>query len=166
MKLDNVTMTKGNGVGHTIDASVFNEMKSDIAYAYGEAFYNAYTKYQKQSEENHNAVNLYDTITTLLFVAKNVNVDDAIVAFLTATDHITLDGKACTEIANRLSKSKVANTEKTNLPTYYKFFKRAGNRNETITITYKNVNEGEISAEHLYEALAYLNSCHNKEKRA
>lgn len=131
-----ISIFNSNKNSHNISVEEFNELKYAIAASYGSNFYEAYCEYAEKLT-NFNVVSMIDTMKKLMDAVnsnlKAFNYDLTIVEFLTSNKTYTLDSKACTVIANKIAKTEIGNKEYTNLPTFYKFFKRAGDKNLTVT---------------------------------
>lgn len=128
---------------HNIYEDDINEIKFVIAEKYGTEFFEAFKEYYKHAP-NVNVVDIIDSANKLMEIARNneeLSANLGVVAFLTATIEYTADSKTCGEIAKKLAGTKIGEKEIVNLPTYYKFFKRAFDRNLTVTLTTHLVRE-------------------------
>lgn len=131
-----ITIICSNGNSHNITLEKFNELRSLVAASYGEDFYDIYMEYMSKVN-NFNVVSMIGIMNKLMDAVNDnleaFDYDLTMVEFLTSTRTYTLDGKYCDIVANAIEKTELGNEEKVNLPTLYKFFKRAGNRNFNIT---------------------------------
>lgn len=146
-----IEISCSNGNTHNISIEKFNELRSLVAAAYGEDFYNVYMEYMSKVD-SFNVVSIIGTMNKLMEVVNDnleaFDYDLAVVEFLTSNRTYTLEGKCCDSVARAIEKTDLGNEEIVNLPTFYKFFKRAGNRN--LTITWKPLSDAIKEAEQMY----------------
>ncbi len=137
-----ITITCSNGNSHNMTFEKFNELRLLVAASYGEDFYDTYVEYMNKLD-NFNAVSMIGIMNKLMDTVNDnleaFDYDLTMVEFLTSTKTYTLEGKYCDIIAKAIEKTELGNEEKVNLPTLYKFFKRAGNRN--LSITWKTLSD-------------------------
>lgn len=131
-----ITLTCSNGNTHNFTKEEFNDLRKLIASKYSEDFFEAYNKYMEKID-NFNVVTMTDAMHKVMEAVNDCLVlfdyDLSIVEFLTSNRTYTLESKDCTIIAEKIKGTEIGEREKVNLPTLYKFFKRAGDRNLTIT---------------------------------
>ena len=131
-----ITLTCSNGNTHNFTMNEFNELRKLIASKYGDEFLEAYSKYMEKID-NFNVVNMTDAMHNVMEAVNNnlmlFNYDLSIVEFLTSNRTYTLQSKDCLDIANKIQGTEIGEKEVVNLPTLYKYFKRAGDRGLTIT---------------------------------
>lgn len=131
-----ITLYNSKGNGHNYSDEEFNELRKVIASKYGDEFFEAYNNYMDKIDD-FNVVSMTDAMHNVMEAVNNnlalFDYDLSIVEFLTSNKTYTLESKDCIIIAEKIKGTEIGEKEKTNLPTLYKFFKRAGDRNLTIT---------------------------------
>lgn len=143
-----ITLTCSNGNTHDFTMNEFNELRKLIASKYGDEFYDAYLKYMEKID-NFNVVNMTDAMHNVMEAVNDnlmlFNYDLSIVEFLTSNRTYTLESKDCAVIASKIQGTEIGEKEVVNLPTLYKYFKRAGDRG--LTITWKMLHDKIIEME-------------------
>ena len=128
-----IVIYSSNGNTHNIYNKEFDELRIDIAQYYGQEFCNAYKEYINVMH-NFNINTISSVLDKLKEASINASINNQhLLEFLTSNARYELDSDTCHDIAVALEHSVIGNTLVSNLPTWYKFFDKAYNKNLTVT---------------------------------
>ena len=156
-----IAIFSSNGNEHTISDEEFKELRFTIADKYGKEFYTAYKKYYEKIDD-FNVITMSDAMHNVIKAVNDnlelFNFDLNIVEFLTSNRTYTLDSKHCGEVAEKIVNTEIGNREKTNLPTFYIFFRHAADKKLTITWMSANDRIKHLETEYYNKYKDYCNT--------
>lgn len=156
-----IVIFSSNGNEYTISDEEFKKIRFTLASKYGKEFYIAYKKYYEKIDD-FNVITMSDAMHKVIEAFNNnlelFNFDLTIVEFLTSNRTYTLDSKHCGEVAKKIANTEISDKEKTNLPTFYSFFKRAADKKLTITWMYASDRIKRLEADYYNKYKDYCNS--------
>ena len=126
MRLEN-----SNKNQHHFDNQWFEDLRVEVARNINPEFGVLVEKYLNLVK-SFNPLEMVTLMTSLVDEAKKQGISNELVNFLTCNASVEVDPVTCGQIADLIKDSKIGNDEKINLPTPYKFFKRASARNYTV----------------------------------
>lgn len=126
MRLEN-----SNKNQHNFDNQWFEDLSVEVARNINPEFGVLVEKYLKLVK-SFNPMEMVTLMTSLVDEAKKQGISNELVNFLTCNASVEVDPVTCGQIADLIKDSKIGNDEKINLPTPYKFFKRASARKYTV----------------------------------
>lgn len=126
MRLEN-----SNKNQHNFDNQWFEDLRVEVARNINPEFGVLVEKYLNLVK-SFNPLEMVTLMTSLVDEAKKQGISNELVNFLTCNASVEVDPVTCGQIADLIKDSKIGNDEKINLPTPYKFFKRASARKYTV----------------------------------
>ena len=126
MHLENSNKNK-----HNFEDQWFDELRVEVARNINPDFGVLVEKYLKLVK-SFNPIEMVTLMNSLIDEAKKQEISNELMNFLTCNASVEVDPVTCGQIADLIKDSKIGNEEKINLPTPYKFFKRASARNYTV----------------------------------
>lgn len=126
MRLEN-----SNKNQHNFDDQWFEDLRVEVARNINPELGLLVKTYLKLVK-SFNPMEMITLMNSLVDEAKKQEISNELVNFLTCNASVEVDPVTCGQIADLIKDSKIGNEEKINLPTPYKFFKRASARNYTV----------------------------------
>lgn len=116
---------------HNFDDQWFDDLRVEVARNINPEF-GLLVKTYLILVKSFNPMEMVSLMNSLVYEAKKQGISNELVNFLTCNASVEVDPVTCGQIADLIKDSKIGNEEKINLPTPYKFFKRASARNYTV----------------------------------
>lgn len=126
MRLEN-----SNKNQHNFDDQWFDDLRVEVARNINPEF-GLLVKTYLILVKSFNPMEMVTLMNSLVDEAKKQGISNELMNFLTCNASVEVDPVTCGQIADLIKDSQIGNEEKINLPTPYKFFKRASTRNYTV----------------------------------